>query len=185
MTVWITRLMLVGALIVLAGAAHLGIRFVVRDDVLRVRDERNRAIRALAVVDRAMSETETRDNSDERPVLSAVASDALAAELELQQAILSVTGQLLIDPISFGPAPVPVVVEASDDPTSRGMVAFEIEFDSGYGDVLALLAEVEGMVPPVGVGELLIRRLPPGSLGDQPTPVSVRLVAWRFWQSAG
>jgi hypothetical protein len=116
------------------------------------------------------------DAKDQKSAWPAVqAADALAAELILQNLLITLARSHGITPLNFGGAPVPVKV-------ANPAVAFSFEFETGHTTAVGFVEALELHEPAVGLYGVWIRQLPVGALGETETPVSVRLTLWSFWK---
>lgn len=104
------------------------------------------------------------------------ATDLLDAEVMLQSRVLNALALFDIAPVSFAPT-LPTVE------TTKQVVGFEVEFETGFADAFEVLANLEMQTPILAIEDLWIRNVPASSRPEEVSPVYVRLVIWSFWTS--
>jgi hypothetical protein len=142
-------------------------------------------LQELTLLEKTRAEVEQRvadvaklptDDPDEGRLMFRRAKSVSELDAELQLEMLSHLEYLGISPNAF---------RQLDMPPLQGVErrAIQLEFDTSYEAALGFMAWLETAKPPFGTSQLRLLQKPlyPGE--DLVTPVSVRLVAWTFWQN--
>ena len=105
------------------------------------------------------------------------AADRVAAQLELQQAVLDLAAGRELQLISFGPS-------ASAGDPSAPQIAFEIEGEASFANAVSFLIDLEMAEPMLGTRSLQVRQLALSSRPEVSVPVSLRVLVWSFWRAS-